>query len=69
LIVWPSRAILAAGFLLLIAQVISEIIKKIAVMQGLIEDPHPFVSAHEAAELEGAELAATVSDLAKGDKR
>jgi hypothetical protein len=38
-------------------------------MQGLIEDPHPFVSAHEAAELEGAELAATVSDLAKGDKR
>ena len=69
LIVWPSRAILAGGFVLLIAQVISEIIKKIAVMQGLIEDPHPFVSAHEAAELEGAELAATVSELAKGDKR
>lgn len=69
LIVWPSRAILAGGFVLLIAQVISEIIKKIAVMQGLIEDPHPFVSAHEAAELEGAELAATVSNLAKGDKR
>lgn len=69
LIVWPSRAILAAGFLMLIGQALSEIIKKIAVMQGLIEDPHPFVSAHEAAELEGAELAATVSDLAKGDKR
>lgn len=69
LIVWPSRAILAGGFLLLIAQVLSEIIKKIAVMQGLIDDPHPFVSAHAAAELEGAELAATVSDLAKGDKR
>ena len=69
LIVWPSRAILAVGFLQLIAQVLSEIIKKIAVMQGLIEDPHPFVSAHEAAELEGAELAQTVSQLAEGGKR
>lgn len=69
LIIWPARALLAAGFLLLIAQVLSEIVKKIAVMQDLIPDPHPFVSAHEAAELEGAELAATVSKLAEGDKR
>jgi len=57
LIIWPARAILAAGFILLVAQAISEIIKKIAVIQGLIEDPHPFVSAHEAAELEGAAMA------------
>ncbi len=73
LIIWPARAILALGFALLIAQAISEIIKKIAVMQGLIPDPHPFVSAHEAAELEGAQLAQTVSQLAardvEGDKR
>ncbi len=59
--IWPARAILAAGFALLIAQIIAEIIKKIAVMQGLIEDPHPFVSAHEAAELEGESLAKAVS--------
>jgi TRAP-type mannitol/chloroaromatic compound transport system permease small subunit len=69
LIIWPARAILAAGFALLIAQVLSEIIKKIAVMQDLIEDPHPFVSAHEAAELEGAALAETVAKLAEGEKR
>ena len=56
LIIWPARAILAAGFVLLVAQALSEIIKKIAIMQGLIEDPHPFISAQEAAELEGAEL-------------
>jgi TRAP-type mannitol/chloroaromatic compound transport system permease small subunit len=68
LIIWPARAILAAGFALLIAQVLSEIIKKIAVMLGLIEDPHPFVSAHEAAELEGAALAETVTKLADGGK-
>jgi TRAP-type mannitol/chloroaromatic compound transport system permease small subunit len=60
LIIWPARAILAAGFILLLAQAISEIIKKIAVMRDLIEDPHPFISAHEAAELEGAALAAEV---------
>lgn len=73
LIIWPARAILALGFALLIAQALSEIIKKIAVMRGLIEDPHPFVSAHEAAELEGAQLAEAVSKLAAkdagGDKR
>jgi TRAP-type mannitol/chloroaromatic compound transport system permease small subunit len=73
LIIWPARAILAIGFALLIAQVISEIIKKIAVMQGRMEDPHPFVSAHEAAEMEGAQLAQTVAQLAakdaKGEKR
>lgn len=69
LIIWPARAVLAAGFALLVAQALSEIIKKIAVMQNLIEDPHPFVSAHEAAELEGAQLAETVSKLAEQEKR
>ncbi|RYI33299.1 MAG: TRAP transporter small permease subunit [Acetobacteraceae bacterium] len=69
LIIWPARAILAAGFAQLIAQALSEIIKKIAVMQGLIDDPHPFVSAHEAAELEGRQLAEAVAKLAEEDKR
>lgn len=61
LLIWPARAILAAGFVLLVLQGISEIIKKIAVMQGLIDDPHPFVSAHEAAELEGVAIAEAVA--------
>jgi TRAP-type mannitol/chloroaromatic compound transport system permease small subunit len=69
LIVWPARAILAFGFVLLVAQAISEIIKKIAVMQDLIPDPHPFISAHEAAELEGAQLAETVAKLAEGERK
>ncbi len=69
LIIWPARAALAAGFVLLLAQAISEIIKKIAVMRGLIEDPHPFVSAHEAAQLEGEALAAEVARLAEKDAR
>lgn len=68
LIIWPARALLAAGFGLLTLQALSEIIKKIAVMRGVIEDPHPFVSAHEAAELEGAALAAAVAELAARER-
>jgi TRAP-type mannitol/chloroaromatic compound transport system permease small subunit len=50
LIIWPARAILALGFALLIAKAISEIIKKIGVMMGLIADPHTFTGHHGAAE-------------------
>ncbi|MCX7288075.1 MAG: TRAP transporter small permease subunit [Rhodobacterales bacterium] len=69
LIIWPAKLVLLVGFALLVFQAISEIIKKVAIMQGLMEDPHPFVSAHEAAELEGAQLAETVAKLAEGEKR
>lgn len=65
LIIWPARALLAAGFLLLVFQGISEIIKKVAVIKGLIEDPHSFISAHEAAELEGAAIAAALAAAEK----
>ncbi|MBZ9680679.1 MULTISPECIES: TRAP transporter small permease subunit [unclassified Mesorhizobium] len=60
LIVWPAKAILLVGFFLLALQGISEIIKKIAIMRGLIEDPNPFISVHEQAELEAKALAEEV---------
>jgi TRAP-type mannitol/chloroaromatic compound transport system permease small subunit len=60
LIIWPAKAMLLIGFLLLGLQGISEIIKKIAVMRGDMDDPNPFVSAHEAAEAEGEALAKEV---------
>ncbi len=56
LIIWPAKALLLTGFTLLALQGIAEIIKKIAVIRGLIPDPHPFISVHEAAELEGKAL-------------
>lgn len=56
LLIWPAKLALLAGFLLLGLQGISEIVKKIAIMNGLIEDPNPFVTSHEAAALEGAAL-------------
>ena len=60
LILWPAKALLFAGFVLLLLQGISEIIKKIAVMRGLIDDPSPFVSSHEAAEREAEMLTGEV---------
>jgi TRAP-type mannitol/chloroaromatic compound transport system permease small subunit len=56
LVIWPAKALLLVGFILLALQGVSEIIKKIAVMRGLIPDPNPFLSAHEAAEKEGEAL-------------
>ena len=69
LAIWPARALLAAGFILLIAQALSEIVKKIAVMRGLIDDPHPFISVHEAAEMEGAALASEVAQTGKDSRK
>ena len=63
LIIWPAKALLLIGFTLLAFQGVSEIIKKIAVMTGVIEDPNPFVSHHDAATLEGE---AMVRDMEAG---
>ena len=37
---WPTKALLMIGFGLLLIQGISELIKRIAIMRGLIADPH-----------------------------
>jgi TRAP-type mannitol/chloroaromatic compound transport system permease small subunit len=60
LILWPAKSVLLIGFVLLGLQGISEIIKKIAVIRGDIDDPSPFVSAHGQAELEAKALAGEV---------
>lgn len=46
LIIWPAKGILLAGFLLLALQGVSEIIKKIAIMRGDMDDPTPYVPKH-----------------------
>jgi TRAP-type mannitol/chloroaromatic compound transport system permease small subunit len=40
LIIWPARAFILLGFILLFAQAISELIKRIAVLKGVIPDPY-----------------------------
>ena len=39
LIIWPARLMLPVGFLLLVLQGLSELIKRIAFLRGLIPDP------------------------------
>ncbi|WP_092711246.1 TRAP transporter small permease subunit [Rhizobium multihospitium] len=52
LIIWPGKALLLAGFFLLALQGISEIIKKIAVMRGDMDDPTPYVPTHAPLDVE-----------------
>ena len=41
LILWPAKLMVLLGFLLLTAQAVSEIIKRIAVIRDMIDDPYP----------------------------
>jgi TRAP-type mannitol/chloroaromatic compound transport system permease small subunit len=46
LILWPSMFVIMVGFILLLLQCVSEIIKRIAILQGVIEDPNPHTPTH-----------------------
>ena len=37
---WPAKSLIMIGFGMLLAQCISELIKRVAIIQGLIPDPH-----------------------------
>ncbi len=63
LIIWPAKGILLAGFLLLALQGVSEIIKKIAIMRGEMEDPTPYVPTHAPLDMD------TTMDATAGEKR
>ena len=56
LAVWPGRLMLPVGFLLLVLQGLSELIKRIAFLQGLIPDPSEKDDGPTAEELLAAEL-------------
>ncbi len=55
LIVWPAKILIPIGFALLLLQGVSEIIKRIAIMRGLMED-HLGGGHHAAAEAEALRL-------------
>ena len=50
LVIWPVKALMLAGFLLLFLQAVSEIIKRVAVMRHVIAEPLPEHHAHPGAE-------------------
>jgi len=64
LIIWPARLMVPIGFLLLILQGVSELIKRIAFLQGLIPDPSEKVVEKTAEELLAEEILRSRGDLA-----
>ena len=54
LIIWPARLLLPIGFVLLAVQGVSELIKRVAFLKGLIPDPSE-KHVEKSAELELAE--------------
>jgi len=56
LTVWPAKFLLPAGFILLLAQAFSELIKRIAILRGEMEDPNASAGHHGAAEAEAERL-------------
>ena len=69
LTLWPAKATLLVGFVLLFFQGISEIIKKIAVMRGLIPDPHAMAGHHAPLEIDPALIAESGFAAPKGDPK
>jgi TRAP-type mannitol/chloroaromatic compound transport system permease small subunit len=60
---WPAKSLIMIGLTLLLIQAFSEIVKRLAVMRGLIPDPNAAaLSAQEAAEIEAARLAAAIAE-------
>lgn len=55
---WPAKSLIMLGFAFLLVQGISELIKRIAVMRGMIPDPH--ASQVHAIEVEAGHLVETI---------
>jgi TRAP-type mannitol/chloroaromatic compound transport system permease small subunit len=54
---WPAKSLIMAGMALLFVQGVSELIKRLAVMRGIIPDPNAHaLDAHAAAEAEAERL-------------
>jgi TRAP-type mannitol/chloroaromatic compound transport system permease small subunit len=56
---WPAKGLIVIGFFMLLIQAFSELIKRVAVMRGLIDDPYGSDGGlHAAAEAEAERLLA-----------
>ncbi|MBI2256420.1 MAG: TRAP transporter small permease subunit [Proteobacteria bacterium] len=65
LIIWPAKAIILAGFILLFFQALSEIAKRIAILIGIMPDPDDHGTMHATV---ASELAAAGMDHPHGTR-
>jgi TRAP-type mannitol/chloroaromatic compound transport system permease small subunit len=49
---WPAKSLIAIGFTILLFQAISEFVKRLAIMRGLMDDPHAAKTSALEAEVE-----------------
>jgi TRAP-type mannitol/chloroaromatic compound transport system permease small subunit len=66
LLIWPAKGLILLGFILLGLQWLSELIKRIAIMRGEIEDEHALGGGHAAAA--EAEAERLLQELAAANK-
>jgi len=66
LILWPAKGLILLGFVLLGLQGVSELIKRIAIMRGAIEDENARAGGHQAAA--EAEAERLLGELADADR-
>ena len=62
LLIWPAKGLILLGFILLGFQWLSEVIKRIAIMRGELEDEHAIVGHGASAEAEAERLIAELAD-------
>jgi TRAP-type mannitol/chloroaromatic compound transport system permease small subunit len=64
LVIWPARLMVPIGFFLLIVQALSELIKRVAFLKGLVPDPSEKIVVKTAEELLAEEILRSRGDLA-----
>lgn len=62
LLIWPAKGLILIGFILLGLQWLSELIKRIAIMRGVIPEIHTGGGHHAPAEAEAERLTAAIAD-------
>lgn len=65
LLIWPAKGLILLGFLLLAFQWLSEIIKRIAIMRGELDDEHASGGHQASAEAEAERLIQELADTNK----
>lgn len=69
LVQWPAKVLIPAGFILLFAQGISELIKRVAILRGDLEDTSAALGGHAAAEAEAERLLQQAAELNLADRK
>jgi TRAP-type mannitol/chloroaromatic compound transport system permease small subunit len=68
LLIWPAKGLILLGFLLLGLQWLSELIKRVAIMRGELEDVHAAAGGHAAAaEAEAERLLQELGETTKAN--